>query len=348
MCPTQKRATGRRLNLLAGLICGIIRSKSCQLPQVVQEMPGGALDASREKQLHRLIKNESFDVETHFMPFAQALISSLSQLPLVLSIDASVVGRGYLALVVAVVYRQRALPVAWLVVKGKKGHLPEEVHIRLLKEVQRLIPEDAQVVLVGDGEFDGIGLQAIISSWKWHYSCRTACNIKLFWEDQPFEFRDMLPHTAPGECFDAPGCTFTSEKYGPVLALCWWRDDCEEPIYLVSNLHTPEEACRFYAKRFKIETLFSDKKSRGFNLHKSHISDPKRLSRLMIAVCLAYHWMIYLGILATEGGWCRTIHRADRCDLSLFQLGLRLLKHFLKSGIRIPYRFWNLPAVADS
>lgn len=31
-----------------------------------------------------------------------------------------------------------------------------------------------------------------------------------------------------------------------------------------------------YAKRFRIETFFSDQKSRGFHLHKSHLSDPVR------------------------------------------------------------------------
>jgi hypothetical protein len=36
-----------------------------------------------------------------------------------------------------------------------------------------------------------------------------------------------------------------------------------------------------------IETFFSDQKSRGFNLHKSHVSDPARLARLLIAACLA-------------------------------------------------------------
>ncbi len=37
-----------------------------------------------------------------------------------------------------------------------------------------------------------------------------------------------------------------------------------------------------------IETLFSDQKSYGFHLHLSHLSDPTRLSRLLIAACLAY------------------------------------------------------------
>ena len=344
ICSAQKSGNaGRILNLTAALICGIIRNKDCHLSHAADEMPGNALPASNEKRLYRLMKNEKFDLETYFLPFAQALLSCLSKETLVLAIDGSTVGRGCMALVVSVVYKQRALPIAWLVVKGKKGHLPEADHIKILQQVHPLIPKGARVVLVGDGEFDGINLQAVINNWKWHYACRTASNITLYWEDEPFEFQDMGDRTAPGEIFDGPGCKFTQKKYGPVLALCWWRKDCKEPIYLVSNLSSAEEACRFYSKRFRIETFFSDAKSRGFNLHKSHISDPDRISRLMIGACLAYYWIVYLGAVAMSGDWWKKIRRSNRCDLSLFQLGFSLLKYFLKNGFDIPYRFWCLP-----
>jgi hypothetical protein len=63
-----------------------------------------------------------------------------------------------------------------------------------------------------------------------------------------------------------------------------------------------EEACRYDQKRFRIETFFSDQKSRGFHIHKSHISDPQRLSRLLIAACLAYIWIVYLGSV------CEKVH----------------------------------------
>ncbi|MGB8719516.1 MAG: hypothetical protein WCD46_09420, partial [Desulfobacterales bacterium] len=43
--------------------------------------------------------------------------------------------------------------------------------------------------------------------------------------------------------------------------------------------------------RVPIETFFSDQKSRGFNIDKSHLSCPQRLTRLMYASCLAYLWI---------------------------------------------------------
>ena len=136
-----------------------------------------------------------------------------------------------------------------------------------------------------------------------------------------------------------PDATFTLQKYGPVQVIAWWEPEYKEPIYLVTNMELVKEACYWYGKRFRIETFFSDQKSRGFNLHKSHVSEPTRLARLMIATCLAYIWIIYLGVMAKKDGWVKIIHRTDRCDLSLFKLGLDLLEHFLNEHLRIPIAF---------
>ena len=100
-----------------------------------------------------------------------------------------------------------------------------------------------------------------------------------------------------------------------------------------------EDAIDYYKKRFRIETFFSDQKSRGFNIQKSHLTDPQRLSRLLIASCLAYIWLVYLGSLCKKERWQSIVHRSKRYDLSLFQLGLRLLEHFLNEELPIPVQF---------
>ena len=343
LCPTGAKGNfARRLNTLAGLICGIIGSRSCNLSKVAQKISDGSLPASREKRLYRYLSSEAVNTRTFFLPFAEMLLSSLCHLPLVLAMDGSTVGRGCMALMVCLVYKKRALPLAWTVVKGKKGHLPEERHVDLAEEVSALIPPEAQVIFLGDGEFDGINLLASVQERGWRYVCRTASNTKLCWEGESFHFQDMVEHTPVGEYSEAFGSHFTEKRYGPVPALCWWRKDCKEPIFLVSNMESAEDACLSYGKRFRIETFFSDEKSRGFNLHKSHISEPDRLARLMIGACIAHHWIVYLGRSAVQRGRLRFIHRSDRCDLSLFQLGLRHLDYLLDSGSKIPHKFWNL------
>ncbi|WP_174482847.1 hypothetical protein, partial [methanotrophic endosymbiont of Bathymodiolus puteoserpentis (Logatchev)] len=62
----------------------------------------------------------------------------------------------------------------------------------------------------------------------------------------------------------------------------------------------------------------------------------ERVSRLIIAAALAYIWMVYLGELTKKKGWDKIIHRKDRCDLSLFTLGMRLLKRLLREEKALP------------
>ena len=221
-------------------------------------------------------------------------------------------------------------------ISGEKGHFSQAKHIQLLSAVQELLPTGADVVFLGDGEFDGVQLQEKLDEFDWRYACRTSSNTILYDGDE-FSFQDLV--LQPGMCLSLEEVAFTRQRYGPILAVAWWRKNYQEPIYLVSNLDLVEEVCYWYQRRFKIETFFSDQKSRGFNLHKSHLSKPQRLAKLMLAACLAYVWMVYLGVQAFQNNFLPMIHRTDRCDLSLFQLGLRLLEHLLDFHEPIPVSF---------
>ncbi len=333
----------RHLNTLAGLVSGIVSSRRTNLPEVAQHAPDSTKRESRVKRFSRWVNNEGIEFETYFLPFAEAILACLAAWPLVLVMDGSVVGRGCVTLMLSVVYQRRALPIAWLVVRGRKGHFPEEAHLDLVKQVQALVPDGAEVIFLGDGEFDGTQLLATLDGWGWHYACRTAKNAVLSIAGVEFACQDLT--VEKGQVWGISQVAFTQQAYGPVLAVAWWEADQKEPIYLVSNLTYVDEVCRWYAKRFRIETFFSDQKSRGFHLHKSHLSDPTRLARLMIAAALAYIWIIFLGALAVRDDWVKIIHRTDRCDLSLFQLGLALLEHFLNEERFIPVVFNVLEAI---
>ena len=146
----------RHLNTLAGLISGIVGSKSTNLPHVASKIPNGRKADSRVKQFTRWVCNDNIEFGIYFLPYAEALLANLAHCPLDLVMDGSTVGRGCLALLVSVVYQKRALPLVWLVVKGRKGHFPETSHLTLLEHVHAMIPAQAQVTFLGDGEFDGI------------------------------------------------------------------------------------------------------------------------------------------------------------------------------------------------
>jgi len=326
------------LTTLAAMICGIIMGKSCQLPTMARKVPDGAKAESRAKRFSRFIQNERIDFESYYLPFVKELLIHLAQTrDLAFIIDGSEVGHECITLMISLVYSKRALPITWLVVKGCKGHLSEQLHLELLSQLQAILPQNCQAIFLGDGEFDGIELQMALQSMGLRYVCRTAKNTQLYEDDLPFSFSDLVLQR--GDRIDVPNVWFTKEGYGPVTVIARWGMDYKEPIFLVTNIELVSEAVYWYKKRFQIETFFSDEKSRGFNLDKSHLSDPQRLAVLMIAACLAYLWIIYLGLVAVRKDLVRVIHRADRCDWSLFHLGLALLDHILNENLPIPVSF---------
>jgi len=119
---------------------------------------------------------------------------------------------------------------------------------------------------------------------------------------------------------------FTTQKYGPVNVLIQHEKQYKDPIYLLTDLEFPERISQLYKKRFKIETFFSDQKSRGFNIQRSKIGKPQRLAKLLIAICLANILCLLAGIKCLQSKFYPEVHREDRCDLSLFSLGKRLIE----------------------
>ena len=310
--PGQPTGTiARHLTTLAALISGIVGSKSTQLPHIATKVPDGTKPESRVKRFARWCDNAHILEEVYFLPYADVLLRHLALQTVVLVMDGSGVGRGCTALMIHVVYKGRALPLAWRVRQAPKGHFPEDLHIAVVELMREVIPAGAKVVFLGDGEFDGTALQATLHEAGWSYVCRTAMSTTATWDGTTFRLDTLGACLKPGRLIEIKNVHVTREAYGPIMVLCCWAKGYQEPLYLVSNMATAEEACRLYAKRFRIETFFADQKSRGFHIHKSHMSDVQRLSRLLIAACLAYIWIIYLGSVCEIDQWSPIISLPD-------------------------------------
>src|SRR5437867_10238782 len=173
--PGQPSGTvSRHLNTLAALMSGIVGSKSTQLPHIATKVPDGTKPESRIKRFARWFDNDHILEEVYFLPYADVLLRHLALQTVVLVMDGSGVGRGCTALMLHVIYKGRALPLAWRVRQGPKGHCPEDLHIAVVALMRERIPAGARVVFLGDGECDGTALQATLNEADWAYVCRTA------------------------------------------------------------------------------------------------------------------------------------------------------------------------------
>lgn len=333
--------------ILAMMITGILLGKKAQLSEMSLHVPQQAKPDSISKRFRRFVKNDAVDVEHYFFPFARAILSALSSAPLYLALDASQVGRGCMVLMVAVIYKKRAIPLVWLVYPGVKGHTTGERHIEALEKLLPLIPIGASVTLLGDAEYDTVEMLTWLKqNTDWEFVIRTEPRIILSKNGKQFRLRHLLVGQNSRTMASEVG--FTVKAFGPIQAVAWWEDPYKKPIYLISSLTEIDPICRAYGKRFKLETLFSDQKSRGFHIEKSHLSDPKRVSRLLLAAALAYIWMIYLGLeVATDESKRTLVDRPNRRDKSIFRLGFDWLKVALTRGLDFNVRFYPPKLVSN-
>jgi len=327
----------QHLNTLAMLICGIVGAQHVQFAQIADHAPlRGRKNESLITRFRRWVKHKAVTPEAVWLPFARAVLAGLAHAPLTIVLDGTTAGRGCMVLMASVVYHGRAIPLLWTVVKGKKGHLPQAEHCNLITRLQAVIPDTVQVVALGDGEFDGTQLQAAIRTAGWEYVCRTGTNITIYAQDRVFTVGD-LP-LKRGEAVAIADVQMTAERYGPVLLLGIWDTNQDTPIYLITSLSDANVAADWYRLRFRIEGMFANHKSRGFHIHKSHLNTPERLARLLLATSLAYLWVHEVAMFAQTQGWVAQFHRTDRCDLSLFQIGLRAMHYARREGKRVPMR----------
>src|SRR3989440_7465246 len=220
----------RHLTPLAALISGIVGSQSTQLPKVATHVPDGAKPASRVKRFARWVDHAPITAERSVVPYAEVMLAHLALQTLVLVIDGSVVGRGCVALMIHVVYKGRALPLAWVVRRGKKGHFPEALHIALMEQVHELVPPGARVVVLGDGEFDGTDLQHTLQEAGWSYVCRTGISMTATWEGETFRLDTLGACIRAGTLIALQEVLLTAAAYGPIMLLCCWAKGYQEPL----------------------------------------------------------------------------------------------------------------------
>lgn len=346
--PTPVRGNAlRRLTTLACMISALTRSTRASLQSIGTHMEDSADLESRIKRAKRWLNNKWTDIDTHFVPYIIPIIRSLSKTgQLTLAIDGSTIGKDCMALMISIIWRRRAIPICWLVRSAPKGHFPQDMHVALINQVAQLIDSiidcPCKVTLLGDGEFDGNDLQQACLGHDWDYVLKTSKNLLI--ADNPEmenknRFDDLLPTLGTNHLF-LPNMYITKQGYGLVNLVYWHDKRYQNPLYLLTNLEYAPMVKSFYRKRYLIETLFGDIKSRGFNIAKTKISTPLTITHLLIVACLAFIQAVLFEFEARRSRHLSRFCRKDRInDLSVFQLGFRGLIFYIKHNLPISFQF---------
>jgi hypothetical protein len=143
------------------------------------------------------------------LPLVQELLYRLTAIrELVFSFDGSDIGQGCITLMISVsLYGKRALPISWLVIISRKGHLPEH-------HLHHILPPGDRAIILGDGEFDTIEQQAALQTLEFQYVCHTAKNTPMYEGDLAFSFSDLL--VQPDDLVSLPNLWFTKVGSGAI------------------------------------------------------------------------------------------------------------------------------------
>lgn len=329
-----------RVRNLTWLLVGICRSKSVQLSKVALKIPGEANTLSIARRLCRFLDNPAIRVREWYEPVAkyvlQSMADSVGEIRLIA--DGTKVGCGHQLLMVAVAFRRRAIPIAWTWVRKSRGHSSAAKQVALLAYVRRLIPAQTPVLLVGDSEFGAVEVIRQLEIWTWNYVLRQKGSHRVKLEDesdwQPF---DNLVEK-PGQNNWVGQGVLTFKHAYPTHLLAHWKKGEKEPWLLATNLPEQRNTLAAYGRRMWIEEMFGDMKGNGFDLESTHLRHFLRLSRLTLAVALLYVWLISTGSKTIKNGQRHWVDRAERRDLSIFQIGLRFVERRLTNALPVSIR----------
>jgi hypothetical protein len=90
------------------------------------------------------------NVESCFAPLVAGVLSRWEGNQLALAVDATTLGQRFVVLVVSVVYRGCALPVAWRVLPATEQQAWRSEWLRLLRQVRAAVPRRYFVSVLAD------------------------------------------------------------------------------------------------------------------------------------------------------------------------------------------------------
>lgn len=236
------------------------------------------------------------DVSQSFAPLLQWVLSwwSADEKRLALAMDATSLGQTFVVLVISVVYRGCAIPVAWRVLPAIEKGSWKEPWLDLFSHLQGIVPEDWVVIVLADRGLYAKWLWEAIRQCHWHPFLRI---------NERFFFRPTQGHefTALQLAFQQPGCSWagtgTCFKVHSIQAtlLVRWEEGFEQPWLLLTDLLPQQALPCWYGLRMWMEAGFKHLKSAGWQWHYTRMTDPQRATRFWLALAVATLWVLGVG-----------------------------------------------------
>ncbi len=270
----------------------ILNTRSVNLMENAAALPRdiGSVD-HRYQYISRVLGNPHIDTDEIMQAYVGEIFRRQCEAgeTIVVALDQSKLNEGHEVLMLSVRMRDRALPVAWRV-RQTKGPIGWRVQHELLEAVRPWLPADARVLLAGDRFYGTARLVAWCQEAGWDYRLRMKGNITLQHQGGEMMTREIAQLMPEG--------LVNAELYGTGVFSnigVLHEEGHKEPWIIAMNAAPSEYKVLDYGMRWGIEAMFSDFKTRGFEITQSQIKKPDRLARLILVLAIAMYWAVSTG-----------------------------------------------------
>jgi len=334
----------RNLDTWAWAVTGVLTQKTISLPAWASCVPDRADAVAREHCFRRWLSNSHVKVRPLYQPFITRALANWLGHTAYVALDTTSVADHLVIARTAIIYRGRAVPLAWQVFKRRSVMLAFDQYAGLVEYTAQLIPPGVTVVLLGDRGFRDVRLMTLSRQLDWHFRLRLAENESVWsgqrqparldsWELQPHQPRFLRK------------AQITQQRYGPVnIALSWDGDPTHDPWRIVSDQSASPHTLAEYALRMGIDLGFLDDKSAGFQLEDTELLLPDRLNRLLLVTALCTLYLVSVGTHVVDAGQRRLVDSHWKRGLSYLQLGWRWLDYIQSQDAPLPMIFDLNPA----
>jgi hypothetical protein len=291
-------------------------------------------------------------IEHCFAPLLRWVLAWWRGGELALAIDATARGERVVALVVSVLYRGSALPVAWVILPGNAPGPWLGPILRLLRRLRPAVPAGLTVLVLADRGLWSPRLWKRVRDLGWHPLLRVQGRVTFTPEGGTrCAARELV---RPGEAWVGRGRLGAPHKgrYRTVTLVAVWTAVQREPWAVVTDLPPARVGVSWYALRMWVELGFRALKGVGWQWQHTRRTDPRRTARHWLVLAVATLWVLAHGTRAEDAqrvGVAPACLRtppapsgAERRIVSLFRLGVQCLRRLLGRG-RLWRRLWLAP-----
>jgi hypothetical protein len=295
------------LTAISVMLAISLKIKYCNVYQRIREW---RYDAKDKKGTKKGLNRTQIDVSKCFDYLIKWIISLWQSDQLAIALDATTLGLSFTILVVSIVYRGCAIPVAWTILvppsngrtdtKGNEKKSWNKEWLHMLRLVRHNIPRHFIVIVMTDRGLYSPRLFKRIVRLKWHPFMRINANGTFCPKGNPEGNGSFKPiHSfaeQPTKSWQGSGVAFkTKGKRLSCTLLALWEEGQKEAWFIITDLPSSASSACWYGMRAWIEQSFRIAKRGGWQWHRTRMTDPERASRLLLAISVATLWLMSVG-----------------------------------------------------